>query len=269
MLTTTRAGFAGLVVALIAGLTIPGAVAGPPTERRATYKPTLKASHATVLSHSKLVLSGKVKPATKGATVLLQKRVLTGDRKWDTEARLKLTKKGTFTYTDKPNRVGVRYYRVVVPKVGTVKAGKTKAVKVTVYAWRTLDSIPTRKSEGTQGFYPGKIAGKSYYPSYGPQFDTAQGFADWNLDPTCKTLRVRFGNGDDSDEGATAHIVLKGDAAVLYANSFGLTQSEAKTFDITDVFRLTYSWTSTVSGSEDPAPGAQPLLAQPELLCAS
>lgn len=263
----TKLGVAALAAALTAGLSAPAAVAGPaPTERRAAYQPTLKASSAKVISGKKLILSGKVKPAA--TSVVLQKRVGAG---WKTEARLKVSKKGTYSYTDKPNRTGVRYYRVVAPKAGKVKAGTSKPVKVTVYAWRSLAGTAFRQSESTDLIYNASIAGKRYSPAVGPQGDAVQGYADWNLDPTCTTLRVRIGNGDQSDANATASIVLA-DAirgTTLVSKSFGLTQSELRSFDVSDIFRLSFTWTSTVGGSPVPQAGAQPLLAEPELLCAS
>jgi hypothetical protein len=257
-----------LGAALTAGLVAPAtATATGPTERKAAFKVTLKASTTKAVAGKRLIIAGKVKPAVKGGPVILQKK-LTG-RKWVVEARLKTSKKGTFTYTDKPQQLGVRQYRAVVPKAGKVRAGVSKPVKVTVYAWRSLSSINARTAVGTQVLFDTKIAGKSYSPSYGPEGGAVQGNADWNLDPTCTTLRVRFGNGDDSDEGAIANLVLTGDGTTLFSGSFGLTASTAKTFDIRSVFRLAYSWTSTVPGSDVPTAGAQPLLAQPELLCAS
>ena len=252
---------------LTAGLVAPVASDAAPAQRKAAFKVTLKASTAKPVAGKPLIIAGKVRPAVRGTPVVLQKKLAGG--KWVAEARLKTSKKGVYTYTDKPNHPGVRHYRAVVPKAGRIGPGRSKAVKVTVYEWRSLTTIQPRTATGTAAIYDAKIAGKAYSPSYGPTDGAFLGNADWNLDPTCTTLRVRFGNGDDSDEGAIAHITLTGDGKTLFTGSYGLTQSSGKTFDIRKVFRLAYSWTSTVEGSDVPAPGAQPLLAKPELLCAS
>ncbi len=267
----SKLGVAALAAALTAGLTVPAATASHAhVARKAAYKPTLKANAPTVEATKKLVLSGKVKPAPKGTKVVLEKRI--GDsKKWSTEAKLKTTKKGTFTYTDKPKTPGVRYYRVVVPKAGKIKAGKSKPVKVTVMSWRSLVSMQFRETKATTGTYGAKIAGKLYEPAVVGVSGFAQGYADWNLDATCTTLRVRIGTGDVGDTNASSHIVLS-DAlkgTTLFDKSFALTQSEAATFDVTGVFRLSLTWTSNVVGSTEPQAGAQPVLAQPELLCAS
>ena len=84
----SKLGVAALAAALTAGLTVPGASAGNVhAERKAAHKPTLKASASTVVATKKLVLSGKVRPSTKGDRVVLEKRI--GDsKKWSTEAKL-------------------------------------------------------------------------------------------------------------------------------------------------------------------------------------
>jgi len=267
----SKLGVVALAAALTAGLTVPAATAShAQVARKAAYKPTLKASSATVEATKKLVLSGKVKPVPKGTKVVLEKRI--GDsKKWSTEAKLKVSKKGTFTYTDKPKNVGVRYYRVVAPKTGKVKAGKSKPVKVTVMQWRSLAKMQFRETKATTGTYGAKIAGKLYEPAVVGVSGFAEGYADWNLDVACTTLRVRIGTGDVGDTNATSHIVLadalKG--TTLVDKSFALTQSESATFDITGMFRLSFTWTSNVAGSAEPQAGAQPVLAQPEVLCAS
>lgn len=267
----SKLGIAALAATLTAGLTVPASSAsGVPLARKATYKATLKANATNVEAGTKLVLSGKVKPATKGGAVILQKRIA-DSKQWSKEAKLKMSKKGTFTYTDKPKTPGVRYYRVVVPKAGAVKAGKSKAVKVSVMRWRSLTETPFRQAVGTTVAWSGaSIAGKPYAPAVAPAPGAIQGTADWNLDPSCTTLRVRLGNGDQSDVGARAVLTLDGGpGAFSYTHSYGLTESEAKTFDVSDVFRLSYTWKSTVAGSDEPAAGAQALLAKPELYCAS
>ena len=263
----SKLGVAALAAALTAGLTVPAATAGhAPAERKAAYKPTLKANAKSVEAGKKLVLSGKVKPATKGATVIVQRKL--AGKSWAKTGQTKVKKSGAFTFTDKPNVVGVRQYRVVVPKVGKVKAGKSKPVKVTVAAWRSLTTVPFRQEESTAVLTNVSIAGTSYARSVGAVRGGVQGTADWNLPTTCTSLRVRLGNGDQTDVGARANITLDGGPGqFVHTGSYGLGESEVKTFDVSNVLRLTFTWTSTVAPSTEPAAGAQPLLAQPELLC--
>lgn len=266
MLLTAKVGVAGLVVALTAGLTVSAADAAPSAERRApAYKASLKVSTPKVVSGSRIVLAGKVSPALKGGTVILQKRVA-GTSKWATEARLKTTRRSTFRYADKPNRAGVRQYRVVVPKTRKAKVGVSKAVKVTVYSWRPLDLYPARKAQFTQ---QGSVTIKAhqYLHSFVSANQASSGSIDWNINPACVRLRARVGNGDQSEQNATANIVLSGDGAQLYAGSFGLTESASVSFSTRGIFRLAYTWSSSLPGSSMPQLGAEPTFADPELLC--
>jgi hypothetical protein len=265
----SKLGVAALAAALTAGLTVPAATAGnAPVERKAAYKATLKASAKSVEAGKKLILSGKVKPATKGATVIVQRKL--PGKPWVKTGKTKVKKSGAFTFTDKPSVPGVRQYRVVVPKVGKVKAGKSKPVKVTVASWRSLTNVAFRNQESTAVLVNASIAGTTYARSVGGVSGAAQGTADWNIPTTCTSLRVRLGNGDQTDVGAQANITLDGGPGqFVHTGSYGLGKSELKTFDVSDVLRLTFTWTSTVAGSTEPAAGAQPLLAQPELLCAT
>ena len=263
----SKLGIAALTAALAAGLTVPAATAsGAPSERKAAYKPTLKANATSVEVGKKLVLPGKVKPATKGATVIVQRKL--AGKSWAKTGQTKVKKSGVFTFTDKPHVPGVRHYRVVVPKVGKVKAGTSKPVKVTVAAWRSLTTVSFRAHVSTEFLYDASIAGKSYPSSIGAAQGAAQGSADWNIPTTCTSLRVRLGNGDQTDVGARANITLDGGPGQFVSTgSYGLGESAAKTFDVSNVLRMTFTWTSTVAGGTEPVAGAQPLLAQPELLC--
>ena len=265
-----RIGVAALSATLVAGLVTPTAATGAPAERRAaSFKPTLKASTAQVVAGHRLVLSGKVKPVRAGETVVLQKRV--GDKRtWVVEARLRMSKRGTFTYRDKPNAPGVRHYRVVVPKVGRVKAAASKQVKVTVYRWQRLDWKDRRTAEAT--YYKTKnltINGTEYDYALTGQAYSSEGFVDWNLGRDCLKVRARYGNSDDSDDLAVAHISMDADGESIYTKSFALTESEEKTLDITGVFRLGFHWTSTnPEGTPQNQGGAAAVFVEPEVLCA-
>lgn len=272
MQLVTRIGVAGLVAALAAGLSAPVAVAAQHApqqameHRAAAHQVTLKASKAEVVAGTKLVLSGKVKPATKGGKVVLQKKV--GANKWRAEATLKTSKKGVFRYTDKPNTPGARLYRAVAAKAGKVKAGKSKPVKVTVLTWHDLTETAPRKYDSVATGVTASIKGVTYPSSVVSGHGAASGSADWNLHAGCTTLRVRLGAGDDGDEGAVAHLSLAGDGTSLFNGAYTLTQSESRTFDVSKVFRLAFSWSSTVGTSTEPAAGAQAVLGTPQLLCA-
>lgn len=255
-----RIAAAGLAAALAAGLAAPTATAEPRTaDRRAAFAPTLEASSAQVVALRWFVLRGTVAPAAKGTTVILQKKVR--NKRWVDEARLRTTGSGTFRYRDRPHVAGARTYRVVVPAAAGVGRGVSAPVTVTVYKWQSLTRLPVRDSRDTWPSGSGaSIDGVPYAPVLQGVPDATQGFIDWNLGRKCLTLRSTMGNGDQSDTDAVATVTLTGDGTTLYTRSFGLTESEAGTFDLTGVFRLAFSWTSAPGG-------AQAMLAEPEVLC--
>ena len=142
---------------------------------------------------------------------------------------------------------------------------------ITVYKWQSLTKVPVRKSTDTWSLREGSINGVPYAPVIqGNYYESAvQGFSDWNLDRKCLALRTTVGNGDASETNAVATVTLSGDATTLYTRSFALTESETGTFDLTGVFRLTFSWTASNPAGGAAAPGgAQAMLAEPEVLCA-
>jgi len=258
-----RIAAAGIAATLAAGLAVPTATAEQRAgERRAAFQPTLEASSADVVALRWFVLKGTVSPAVKGTPVILQKKVR--NKRWVDEARLRTTKKGTFRYRDQPHVAGVRTYRVVAPAVGGRARGVSAPVTVTVYKWQSLGKLPVRRSTDT---WPNRSGGSINGVLYSPVIQgvvgdtTTEGLSDWNLARKCLSLRATVGNGDQSNTDAVATITLAGDATTLYSRSFGLTESEKATFDLTDVFRLTFSWTAAPGG-------AQAMLAEPEVLCA-
>jgi len=260
-----KAAAIALAATLTTGVIAPLAEAAPATERRATFKPTLKASKTVVLSTHTLVLSGKVRPAKKGTTVVLQQNL---GSKWTTVKRVKTNSHGTFRYRDRVNKVGHRKFRAVVPAQHKVKRGHSSSVAVGVYRWTSLNKLSART---TDAFWPHptdvSINGKIYRPSYLGVSDTTTGKADWNVLRKCIRLTGVFGNSDEANTGVSANFTVGLDAATVDAGSYALTQSQAKTFDLTNVFRLTVTWTSTTSGTATPQAGSRATLAVPQVLC--
>jgi hypothetical protein len=236
--------------------------------RARAYAPTLKASTNQVVVKHKLELSGRVRPATRGGTVIIQKRI--GDRKWSEETRTTMNGRGRFSYLDRPTTPGPRRYRAVVPAHGRHAKGVSDPVTVTVYRWVDLTTLRTRASDATIHPTEGaEIDGVTYSPAWVGARWAQDGFVDWNLDRACLTLRARYGNSDESDATATANIsvVTAGDA--IYTGSFGLTESERKVLDISGAFRVGFEWTSSnTAGTPEDQRGAAAVMAEPEALCA-
>ena len=261
---------AALLVTAVAATTLaaPTAAEAAAHHRAGAYKPTLTASTHTVMADKKVVLSGKVKPATKGGKVIIEKRV--NGKEWKEETRTTMSKSGKFSYTDKPDTAGVRQYRAVVPKHKKHKLGTSKPVSVTVMRWQYLTQVTSRVRDSVSGAASVQIDSVSYGHAFVGNRYREAGSIDWNLDRLCTTLKGRFGESDDSDADATSHIQVEADGASLYSKDFALTQSESRTIDISGVFRLAFTWTGS-SPSADPETGlvgAVPAFVETQVLCA-
>lgn len=271
--TTTTAALAATVLVgtalATASLTTPAsAEQDHPTARKAgAYKVTLKASESEVVATKKVVLKGKVKPATKGGAVRIEKKL--DGKKWKLEKLTTMNKKGKFSYTDKPTTAGVRHYRVVVPKNGKHAKGKSKTVGLTVFRWRNLTELPVRRNDSTYQTRVATINAKDYPRAFIGQPYPADGYVDWNLKRSCTTLTARVGMDDGADESATAHIELIADGAAEYSGDFGLTESTKVSLDLTDVFRFGFTWTaSNPQAGENDGVGARAAIADGRILCA-
>jgi hypothetical protein len=261
-----------LVVAAVAA----GALGAPSTsaaadgaarQRAGAYEPTLKTSDHQVLVDKKVVLRGTVKPAIKGGTVIIQKRI--AGRKWTAEARTTMSRAGRFSYTDRPSAAGVRNYRAVVPKDKKHQAGRSAPVTVTVMRWQPLSAIHRAVWRNTSRVPSLRINGVTYRRGFVGSSVRQRGSNEWDLDRACTTFKGRFGESDASDTYATSHIEVQGDGDPLYSRDFALTESEPTTIDITGVFRLVFAWTGSNPEARPTAPpGASAALAEPQVLCA-
>lgn len=249
----------------------PAATAAQPDQvhaRKAAYKPTLKASADEIVSGDELVLSGKVKHAAKGVEVIIQKKI--DGRKWKVEERATTNKKGKFSYTDEPHAAGARKYRAVVPAQRGRAKGTSESVTVTVFRWQYLNAVRVRDRLYTFASNSVAINGVTYGHGFTGSPYSDNGFIDWNLNRDCTTLEVRLGASDDSDITATSHIEVQADGSALYSKDFALGQSEATTIDLTDVFRLGFTWTAS-NPAADPDTGrvgAVPAFVEAQVLCA-
>lgn len=268
MLFAAKVCAAGLAAALAAGLTAPAAVAAPSDDHRAAATDvSLGTNRFKVLSGNRVELDGQVHPGKKGMVVVLQK-LPRGATKWVTEARLKTARAGGFRYVDKPRTVGVRHYRVVVPKTAEHERIVSNVSRVTVYRWLRLHDVIRLEDSATRATKTVRISGRTYTPAFVGDGYSDAGFVDWNLRRACLRLQARLGNNDDSDGQAVAAVSLVADGTTRYSRSFRPAQSEMTTVRISGVLRFGFHWTA--SRPADPTGyqvGSAATLAEPRVLC--
>jgi hypothetical protein len=228
--------------------------------RAGTFTVTATVKDNEPLVGSKVKIKGTVKPAAPGAEVLLQLRYA-GQKTWKTVDHARLSKASKFKFKDKVTSVRERKYRVVKQAGPHRGAGHSKALKVTVFGWRTLDSLKPVRASGffEAGAVP--INGVSY-PNSLRAFDTANpppNYIDYNLNRDCKTFRGTVGLADISSSTGTATVSIVTDGTPKYSGSFALAQSAPVAFDIANAFRLTVNATL--------ANGGLAAVGTPEVLC--
>ncbi|MCW2815278.1 MAG: hypothetical protein JWN84_2733 [Nocardioides sp.] len=230
------------------------------------WSATIKISRSVSDVNERITLSGRVAPARRGTVVKLQKRL--AGKSWVAEATLRTTGTGAWSYNDTPGTAGKRSYRVVVPATSTRTKGTSPAVGLTLYRWQDLTTVAARAAQGTGVSTTVKINGTAYARGLSGYSYSDEGFVDWNFARRCTSLKARFGNGDNSADTATANVQLVVDGTPLYTESFGLTESAAKTFDVTSAFRVAFKWTSSnVTGTPEDQSGAQPVMVSPLVRC--
>jgi uncharacterized protein YdeI (BOF family) len=133
-----------LALALTGATTLAPAAAAPHHAVEATkagsFQVTATVNKAEVTKGDKVKIKGSVKPAAPGAQVSLQVRY-EDQKAWKTIDHAALRSDGTFKFKDKAGSVRVRKYRVVKPAGSTRGAGHSSSLKVTVFGWRTLESL--------------------------------------------------------------------------------------------------------------------------------
>lgn len=255
----------GLLCTLAAVLSAPaqGSLARP----AGAFSARLAISTSSIDVTKPVVLSGTVKPAARGIVVKLQKR-LEGKERWVNEATVKTKADGRFSYTDKPTTAGKRSYRVIVPATANRDQGVSKSVGLTVFRWQDLTKVKVRDASATGVELGASIGGTTYPRSWVGGTYANGGFVDWNFAKRCTGLKARFGNGDESDDNATASVELVIDGVSAYAETFGLTEKTDKVFDVTGAFRVAFKWSSDNPDVSPPnRSGAQAMMASPLVRC--
>lgn len=229
--------------------------------RAGTFTVTATVKNDEPLVGSKVKIKGTVKPAAPGAEVRLQLRYA-GQKKWKTVDHTRLSRASKFKFKDKVTSVRERKYRVVKPAGPNRGAGHSPALEVTVFGWRTLDSLDPAQASGfyeagsvsiNGASYPNSLQTFTFPPPAGPTH------IDYNLNRDCKAFEGRFGVSDSSSASGSATLSLVADGADKFTGTFALTQSQSVSTDVTGVFRITVNATL--------ADGGVAAVASPRVLC--
>jgi hypothetical protein len=223
---------AGAMALGIATLPVTAAHAGT------TWIVGVKASATTVNVGQKITFTGTVRPkgAAAGEKVILQEKFKPG-AKWKTQRTDKINSRGKYSVSDTPKANTLHSYRVVMPAAGKHTKGVSKTVKVTVYDWVDLTTLP---SVNDTGMFVGSVSinGKSYANSLSTNRQRSTRSIEFNLNHRCDRLRSTFGINDDSSTGGQAEVGVLSDGSSVYDKTFDLGQSEKKTVSLDSPLKI-------------------------------
>jgi hypothetical protein len=233
---------------------------------KATWLVTVKASHTTVNVGQKVTFTGKVRPGGKaaGLKVVLQERFKPGAT-WKDQSEDKVSSEGRYSLSDRPSKNTLHAYRVVMPAAGKHSKGVSKTIKVRVYDWVPLTSLPNVNDNGMD-FATVEINGKSYQNSVTPYrwVDDSTASIEFNLNHQCNALRGRFGISDASTTGGQAEVGVLSDGTSVYDQTFDLGHSERKTIAVDSPLKIKLTSTDT---NPDPDTNGYGAFASPVAHC--
>ena len=217
---------AGAMALGIATLPLTAAHAG------STWIVTVKANATTVNAGEKVTFTGTVKPrgAAAGEKVVLQERFEPG-AKWKDQKKDKVNGRGKYSLSDRPSANTQHSYRVVMAATGKHAKGVSKTVKVTVYGWVGLTSLPNVNGDGMY-FGPVDINGKTYDDSVRSGSDDTTTSIEFNLGHRCDAMRATFGLSDASTTSGQAELGVLSDGTSVYDQTFELEQTDKKTISL-------------------------------------
>lgn len=246
-------------------LTGPTAAAAPSAgdaRAAAPYTVVAKINRAEVVADEDTVrVTGRVKPAAAGQAVVLQQRA-EGSKRWKKSGTAKVRSTGRFVLKDDPSSPGVRFYRVLKPAGNGLAAGKSRELKLSVWAWGKLAHRAVGANAAISRNTTAYFGTEPMRSSLVTQTAGTPGFVEYTLGRKCRTLRATYALTDDSATGATGTVTVSVDGAAkaTHALATGVIV-EDHTVDLTRAFRLRFDAVASA------APAGTAAVGTPEVLC--
>ncbi len=255
---------AALALTGTAVLAVQTTASAAPTAKKTKPEITLKVDKTVLEVGKKVTLKGKITPkkGTKGDKVIVKQK--TGDKAWKTQAKVKVNRKGKFTWSDKPTSAQVRKYKVVLPKTKKHAKAKSKPVTVSVGRWMQVNQVRRATAEG---LYPKtvSVANTEYKRSLGTYnyYTGDMRFAEYNLFRKCYTLRTEVALTDDAPSNTSAVLRTELDGTTKSTSTVDtLGTSTPLTVDLTNAYRIRFE-----IETDDVRPQAEAAFLSPEFLC--
>ncbi len=121
----------------------------------------------------------------------------------------------------------------------------------------TPSAVDSLTSKGTL-----PINGDDYAHTLFAATTSSAGFTEFTLGRDCATFEGTFGLSDRTETGGRATLQVRSDGALAYDRTFGLGESEAKSIDVSDVYRLRIDFAQVAD-----TPVTEPAIGAGRVLC--
>jgi NPCBM/NEW2 domain len=261
----TRISIASLALGVAsAGLGAPAATGSVSSAAQvAKYHVTLQISaKEAVAGEDKVKLTGTVTPKPpEGSKVVLQVKY-ENKTAWKRLASTTIKASGAYKFVEKPGTSLDRVYRVVKASDAVATADKSRERALSVTKWQWITSLAPSAVEAFAGNGTVPINGDDYAHTLFAYSTESVGFTEFTLGRDCLTLEATFGLSDRTETGGRAILQVRNDGVLAYDRNFGLGESEAKTIDVSDVYRLRIDFAQVPE-----TPATEPSVGAGRILC--
>ena len=227
------------------------------------YTITSTVNTKQVVLGKRVTFTGAVAPKAGGQLIHLQRRY-SKKSSWSTVQTRRIAADGTFKLIDSPDRLKVRWYRVLKPKSGQRAGDATSATKVTVWRWHYLTDLDDWPTYENVEYDTVTIDGGSYKKSLLTSFGNDDAMVEFNLSRKCRTMVATYGLADTSATGAVGDVEVLGDGGTLYRHKFALGDHERSVVDTRGVLRVRFEFTQVNPDERLSTHGA---VGSPRVLC--
>ncbi len=261
----TRISIASVALAAVsAGLVAPAAPGSAAGVGQATkYHVTLQISaKEAVAGEDTVKLTGTVTPRPpEGGKVVLQVKY-EDKATWKRLASTTVKASGAYKFVEKPGTSLDRVYRVVKAGDAVATADKSRERALSVTKWQWITTLTPSAMENFLGNGTVPINGDDYAHTLFAYSTESAGFTEFTLGRDCVTLEGTFGLSDRTETGGRATLQVRSDGVLAYDRTFGLGESEAKSIDVSNVYRLRIDFAQVPE-----TPATEPSVGSGRVLC--
>ena len=210
-------------------------------------------------------ITGRVRPKAAGQKVVLQQR-LDGTTRWKKSGTAKIKPSGRFVLEDGPsaNHAGTRFYRVLKPAAGGLKAATSRELRLDVWRWYPLAWLSAGAHSGVALSVYTQFGAVGYDYSLAQQTAGTPGYVEYTLGRKVRSLRGTYALTDDSVTGASGSVTVSVDGTAVATHPLGTgTIVEDYVVDVRNAFRVRFDFAGSATPAGRSAVGTPEVLVLP------